>query len=258
MRGGTRLWPREHGAYVECLAPLVTALVVSPSWIGVVFALGVVAAFAASEPVRILLGRRGARAAGQLQRPALVQGVFLSVAALGAWIVWLVQVSSAERAAAGATLVLGVAVAAAVARRADKSLAGELLIATALASALVPTGIAGSLGLADLTAGAVAWAIVFALQTLTVHAVKSRRRVSSPGVAVWAVGTLALTAAAPSGAFGAYPWISVGVVVAGVLSIGVASRRPHPRALRRVGWSFAVLDVLVLGLVAVDLLGGRP
>ncbi|HET7503266.1 MAG TPA: YwiC-like family protein [Kofleriaceae bacterium] len=56
------LWPREHGAYVQLLAPLATAMVATrPTIAGAAIAAGACLAFLASEPLRVLLGARGAR-----------------------------------------------------------------------------------------------------------------------------------------------------------------------------------------------------
>ncbi len=51
------LWPREHGAYVQLLVPLLTALIATRgSAAGAAIAIGACLAFLASEPLRVVLG----------------------------------------------------------------------------------------------------------------------------------------------------------------------------------------------------------
>ena len=66
------LWPREHGAYVELLAPLLTALLFLPfSTASLAYASAACALFLAHEPCLVLLGLRGARTRGLLAGPAM-------------------------------------------------------------------------------------------------------------------------------------------------------------------------------------------
>src|SRR6185503_1061213 len=56
------LLPREHGAYVQLLAPLATALVArTPTWQAALLAIAAACAFLANEPLLVMLGHRGKR-----------------------------------------------------------------------------------------------------------------------------------------------------------------------------------------------------
>jgi hypothetical protein len=56
--------PREHGAYGQLLFPLATALAIGrPGWPAVALALAAIAVFLAHEPLLVLVGQRGLRAA---------------------------------------------------------------------------------------------------------------------------------------------------------------------------------------------------
>lgn len=56
------LWPREHGAYIQLLVPLVTSLLATGlSWAAAAIAVGAGFAFLTSEPLRVVLGGRGPR-----------------------------------------------------------------------------------------------------------------------------------------------------------------------------------------------------
>ncbi|HEY5937251.1 MAG TPA: YwiC-like family protein, partial [Kofleriaceae bacterium] len=56
------LWPREHGAYVQLLVPLLTGLAARvPTIAAVLLAIAACAAFLANEPLLVVLGHRGAR-----------------------------------------------------------------------------------------------------------------------------------------------------------------------------------------------------
>ena len=58
------LWPKEHGAYAQLLAPLALALVHGPiTPASVALAIASVLAFVAHEPLLVVLGLRGTRAA---------------------------------------------------------------------------------------------------------------------------------------------------------------------------------------------------
>src|SRR5688572_32010037 len=56
------LWPREHGAYAQLAAPLLTALVVvRPTVAAGLLAAAACCAFLANEPLLVVLGHRGKR-----------------------------------------------------------------------------------------------------------------------------------------------------------------------------------------------------
>src|SRR5262245_5043376 len=84
-------WPREHGAYVQLLGPLLSALVFGPvTPLALVLAGVACAAFLAHEPLLLLLGQRGPKlyrehACAARWRLALLSALVLTLAAL-AWV----------------------------------------------------------------------------------------------------------------------------------------------------------------------------
>src|SRR4051812_49522750 len=76
--------PREHGAYGQLLFPLVTALAVGrPRVVAWLLAASAVGAFLAHEPLLVLLGQRGARAARAQRGQAAIWFGGTAVAAAG-------------------------------------------------------------------------------------------------------------------------------------------------------------------------------
>src|SRR5687768_15345064 len=137
------LLPREHGAYVQLLAPLVAALATfGAKTSSLLLALAACLAFAANEPLLVALGHRGRRMHkrdGARARRLLAIIVPAAAIAGGTGLVLSPH--------AGRLAVLIVAIPAAVLvvfawRRAERSLAGEIVAAIALTGAALPIAIA--------------------------------------------------------------------------------------------------------------------
>ena len=251
--------PREHGAWGQLALPLVCGLLLGrPSASAALLALAVVAVFVAHEPLLILLGQRG-------RRPREEQGSrawrWLAAScgiALGSGAAGLALAPPPARAALAVPTALGAAVAVLVWRRLEKTAAGEMLVAAALASAGGAVAVAGGAPLANALAATLAWVLSFAAATLGVRAVLARLR--SRGDEDHRARNAALAALVGAAAFGlsaaglpaALGWATLPGAIAGV---GIALAPLGGRHLRAVGWSIVAVSASTLGILLAGLRG---
>ena len=128
----------------------------------------------------------------------------------------------------------------------EKTTAGELLAAAALAAASLPVALAAGAAPAVAWGAWGAWCLAFGTSTLAVRAVIAHaraplawpRRLAAPAAAI-AIALIGCSAGVlmPSAAIGAAPML--------LLALAIAARPPGPRSLRTVGWT------LVAGSVAL-------
>jgi hypothetical protein len=249
--------PRESGAYAELAFPLLTAFLaggVTPAGVG--FAVAVIAWFLAREPLAVISGARGKRLeaalGGQARWAAPLLGGIGAVAAVAG----LAMAPPLARSWAVVPAVFGGVVAPAVLRGRPKSLGSELLVACALATVLLPIGLAGSMRSPQALLAAAAWTASFVLATLAVHAIKACHKPDFGQV--WTITVTPIAAVLTGvGALlgmvtGKLP-MAVGLAVLPptivVLAAGVL--RPHPRRLKRVGWSLVAANTVTLMLLVV-------
>ena len=253
------LIPREHGAYGQLLTPLATALLMGlPTRVSFGLAAVCVLAFMAHEPVVVLLGQRGPRARRDAGWRAARQLGWMAVAILAAGGVAIAYATPTVRQAFLLVATLGAMEGLLVAARLERTVPGEMAAAVALTSCAFPVALAGgSPPAAALTCWA-AFAASQALATLAVRSVIARVRgtterhlpplaaTSAIAVLVGAVALLTL---------GRVPWAGpVAVLPVATIALALAVRPPHPRHLRRVGWS--ILATSLLG--ALVLIVGLP
>lgn len=170
------LLSREHGAWVQLLLPLGTALALAPSqhlapWL---LASAALAGFCAGEPLLVAAGVRGKRLQHQHLRQARWQagglgGVAVTLGLSGLALAPRLAIQGALAAALLALALLVVALA-----RRGHTPSGEVLAAATLASAGLPVALAGGVEPALALACLGVWATGFALATLAVHAAKAR------------------------------------------------------------------------------------
>lgn len=248
------LTPREHGTYAQLLFPILSGLMAGPPKLSSLsFVLAVSSLYLAYEPVAVLLGIRGVRLQREQHGLARRQLAILVPAAL------LLAITALALAPAGVKrfmllpalpciLLLPLVPGGRV-----KSLAGETLVAAALASVHLPLAAeAGARGVALWGAAAV-WFAGFFLATLAVHGIKARQKQRQPGLRAAAFAIPALTlAAATTLALGApaLRWLAVVLTVPVLAVLGVNAARVHPRALKRVGWTLVAANTLTLALLA--------
>jgi hypothetical protein len=251
------LWPREHGAYAQLGFPLVTGLVYSGGHPGAVaFAVTAVALFLAHEPLAVLMGMRGVRLRDALVGPSrrrlwLVTGIAGGALVAAVWV-------APGRAWQGAVVpaVLGLGLVPLFFTHRIKTMAGEALVAAALSATVLPLALSGTVSWAVAWVAAAVWLGAALPAIASVHAVKASHK-GRPR-ARWLVPVapgLALLVAM-LGVIVALVWPSPGVRAVAALPpalavLGVAMIRPHPRHLKRIGWTMVAANAGALLLLLV-------
>jgi hypothetical protein len=252
------LIPHEHGAYGQLILPLVTAYAVGGVTAGaVLLGAAFVLAFVAHESLLVVLGQRGKRAleadAPRARRLLLALGGLAVIAGAAG----VLLAPAAARAALLLPLALSAVVGWLVARRREKSLAGEIVVAAALSSAGLAVALAGGAPLSWAIACWVTWTLAFAVATLAVQVILVRARSkgrSDPGLVHAAVSALLLAGAFAASALAGLPRAApLALVPTAALSIAVCVSRFSPRRLRELGWamvgsSIVTMLILVAGL----------
>jgi hypothetical protein len=252
------LLPREHGAYGQLAMPLVTGLAVArPSPSAFALAAAFILAFVAHEPLLVLLGQRGRRLQSEEGGRAarLLAGLGLATAAAG--IVGLALAPRDARVALAFPLLLGLAVAAFVWRRLEKTTTGELLVAAAFAACGAVVALAGGATRLTAAALALAWLLAFAAATFSVRAVLRRLKTKGAedrrlvaAVAALAILVAAWVLSARAGLHAAVPLSLVPMVIA---SLALAVVPVAPRRLKAVGWAIVAASVVTLVVLVVGL-----
>jgi len=245
MAARRSLWPREHGAYAQLLAPLATALALRtpalPAWL---LAIAACFAFLANEPLLVVLGHRGPRLREARGRDA---ARWLALAIAGAAVAGgagLLLASPDARALAAVAAVPAVVLVALAWVKSEHSQLGELVAAVALPAAALP--VAAAAGVAPRAALEIwiAWAVGYACTVVAVHRVIARHRAA----ATWVDPVLAIACAAVAGA-GAW----LGVLEAVPLALAASALviwPPSARRLRAVGVALVIASVAA-GAIAV-------
>ena len=248
------LAPREHGAYGQIGLPLAAALAMGkPSLSAVLFTLASALIFTAHEPLLLLLGRRGLRAqrygSSRARRSMRILGAGAALAGgLG-----LALAPYPAQIATVVPLALGAALLRFIHQDKEKTLGGEILAASALASTSVPVALASGISASIAWGAWIAWSISFAAATCAVRVVVYRKKFQ---MSTAARISPVLAAALLSLALG---WVGVlsqasALATAPMLlfSAVLALTPPHPSALRRIGWGL----VGASGLTAAILVAG--
>lgn len=230
------LWPREHGAYAQLAAPLVTALVVRPpTWVAGVLALAAVLAFLANEPLLVVLGHRGRRMR-ELEggRAARRLAVLLTcgLAAAGSALLFAEPVVLAMAGVVAIPAAITVVLAF---RREERSLLGECMAAISLSGASAPVLVASGASWQSGAALWAAWAIGYCSTVIAVHRVIARHKAE----ATWrdtlallllaAVSAVAITLAARSSPIGAAAPLAIASFV-------LVAKPPKATYLRTIGF----------------------
>jgi hypothetical protein len=258
--GGRLLLPHEHGAYGQLLFPLATALGVgTPAWPASGLALACILAFVSYEPLLVLLGRRGAharRANGPRARYQLA-GTTALLVAIGIWSVWAIDATT--RAALAIPLTLGACQALLVGLRVERSVLGEVAAAVTLSSCALPVALAGGAGLRVALTCWLVFASGLTVATLAVRSVIGRvRGTDSP----WLASAARVTAFLVVGTAGwliLRGWLPLAALIAlipGVsFALGLTFVAPHPRHLRRIGWTLLASSFFCAIVLAFSLRG---
>lgn len=251
--------PREHGAYAEAAFPLVTALALggigpAPALLSV----AIVCLFLAHEPLMVMIGARGGRARRETGERARRRATILTALALVAGALGLWLAPTIARAAALIPVGFGALLVPLVLKRREKTLLGELIVALALSSALVPVALAGGVELRDAVIASAVWAVIFALATVTVRAViaNAKKRAgpdrmprAAPLLSAAAIAGVLLLAPIP----GVPTLAAAAVLPAAIVALCFGALRIHPRYLRAMGWSLVASNVLALAALLAGL-----
>ena len=231
------LWPREHGAYAQLGVALGSALALAPGLRSLGQGLLTAALFLASEPLLVLLGRRGEPPPGLAGRAWGRLGVLAALAGPAGADAW------AGRGDALGSMVpaalLGLALFGLFLARRERTPAGEVLAAWAFAAAALPMAVVGGAGGRRAGTLALLLAAVFTLGTALVHGhlIALRRRGSWPRL-VAALLAIGLSAGV---------WVLAGRChlprLAGLITLPMTLAGlaiwlwpPAPRRLKAVGW----------------------
>lgn len=243
------LAPKEHGAYGQLALPLVAALAsVRPGLASALAAAAAATAFVAHEPLLVLLGHRGPRAKRELGGRARARLWLLVPASLAALAGALALGGAAALVAFAPAAALALAFAPLVLKNREKSLAGELLAAAALTGAALPVAVLGG-GAPGASLGAWgAWALGFGASTVAVRATIAthkahREPFAWSTLALFTVATAGLGLALEPRVLAAAPLVA--------LSWAVMWKRPHPRHLKRVGWSIVAASLVTLAALVI-------
>jgi hypothetical protein len=249
--------PHEHGAWGQLAMPLLAALAIGrPTVAALLLTAAVVLAFVAHEPLLVLLGQRGRRAVQEDGARARRWLAATGALAAAAGVAGIALAPPLARVALALPAALAVAVGALVWRRLEKTTAGEIVVAAALASAGLAVALAAGAAPAAAVAAALAWVLAFAAATLAVRVILERVRskgTRDPGRrnAALAAGIAALAfALVGAGLPATLGWA---VLPTASFSIVVSLGRFSPKRLRELGWalvgsSVVTLVVLVAGL----------
>lgn len=251
------LAPKEHGAYGQLFMPMGVALLASrPGLVSVSLAVAISAVFFAHEPLVLLLGQRGVRARKEAGARAIGRLQLLTFATVVSGVIVMWQAGVSVFIASAGCVALGSVVGWLAYRKLEKTVAGELFTASALAATAVPIGLAGGLSPSVALGHWAVWSVTFATATLGVHAVIARTRrkpwrmfeYSALAVSVLSVVVFAFVAVPLNGAVGLAIALTPAVLLAGAMMY----LRPHARKLRAIGWSTMTVCcltslVLVLG-----------
>jgi hypothetical protein len=235
--------PREHGAWGQLLTPLVLALALGrPRAVAFGLAVAVVAVFMAHEPLLVLLGQRGTRAARESGAHARLRlGSMLGVAT----VVGAAAFVGAEAPVRWAVLIsltaLLVAVLAFLVKGQERSVMGELWIAATLPIAAVPVALAAQV---EPVRALVTWlslALAYSTGIVGVRAIILDARTNQPFAGWWA---LALTWLASVLLLGYNRHAGTAALLYWVAVACCRVARPTPKSLRRVGWILVGASVL--------------
>jgi hypothetical protein len=250
--------PKEHGAYGQLLFPLVTALAIGkPGVTALTLASAALCAFLAHEPLLVLLGERGVRAAREDRARAWRWCSAFSTLSAASGIVAVISATTVVRLAVAAPATLGAVLGAVIVMRREHTMGGEIISALALASLAFPVALAGGAAPSAALGVAMAFAGSFVVATVCVHAVimHTRRppaigwRMAGAGAAV--VATVVLEALARRGLLVATaPWGALPVCAGGFVLV---TAPPSARQLRRVGWALVVTTLAVAVILILTL-----
>lgn len=250
-------WPREHGAYVQLLGPLLGALLfVRPTLWSLALACAACAAFLAHEPLLLLLARRGARAQTQHSSSARLRLVLLAGTSALLMIGAALSLGGSVVLALLVPGTLALATLSFVFAEREQTLLGQLLSAATLASFAVPVLVAAQLSFPRALMFAAGWMLVHAVATITARAYVYRKREGHRGlIKAAAVSAFALGLIAWFHHAGWLPitWLFALLPVA-VIALLLAVRALAPRTPKQLGWLLTAANLSAFVALGLSLL----
>jgi hypothetical protein len=251
------LLPHEHGAWGQLAMPLVTGLAIgAPTAPALLLATVVVLALVAHEPLLVLLGQRGRRAREVDGARARRWLAALSLLAAGTGVAGLLLAPGTARRALLLPAALAAVVALLVLRRLERTTAGEIVVAAALASAGWPVALAAGASPRAALAALLAWSLSFSAVTLAVQVILIRvhsKGSVDPGRRHAALAALLAVAAAGLWWAGLPGALALATLPPALVSIAVCLGRFSPRRLRALGWALVGTSAVTLGILVVGL-----
>lgn len=236
------LWPREHGAYAQLGIALASGFALAPTLRGLgqcVFSAGL---FLASEPLLLLLGRRGEVDPGVTKRARVRLGCLAALAGLSGAAAWI-GLPLAKLGSLVPAAVLGLGLFGLFLARRERTPAGEELAALTFAGLTLPVALAGGAGVRGSVTLALLLGTVFTIGTALVHGhlfALRRRGAQAPRLAAFLLG-IALTAGAwvLAGRSGLPRSAWLATLPMTLTGLAIWLFPPAPRRLRAVGWAAA-------------------
>lgn len=249
------LMPREHGAYAQLIFPLLSGLIlVRPTLAAFALAFAAVSLFLAYEPMVVLLGVRGVRLQREESSAARRQLALLMPLALVLAIAALIGSTHETRLLMLVPAGLCALLIPLVPARRVKTLAGETVVAAALASMHLPVASAGGVEGVKLWGPAVVWFAGFFVATLAVHAIKARQKHREGWIGTAAIASSlagALAAAALIVIMPSLRVLGIALALPLIAVLGVNAARVSAHALKRVGWTLVAADTVTLVLLTL-------
>lgn len=244
------LWPREHGAYAQLGAPLVSALALrTPTLAAFLIASAACFAFLANEPLLVVLGQRGPRMREIDGRRAVIRLAVLSIGAVLAGTVGLVLAPQASVAcglvAIGAAVMLTLAW-----RRAEHSIAGELVAAIVLPGAAAPVAVASGVSWPTAAILWVAWSFGYACSVVGVHRVIARHKQAASWTDATIVTALATAMIVSCVLVVQTPATAVALPLVAIATL-LAIHPPAATRLRAIGVALVVASMVSSSLAIV-------
>lgn len=251
------LWPREHGAYAQLGFPLLTGLLYARGEPGAwAFGIAGIALFLAHEPLAVLMGMRGVRLRDALVGSARVR-LWLLAGIAGVAIV-LAAFVAPGRAWQGALVpaAIGLALIPLFLTRRIKTMGGEFVVAAALSTSVLPLALSGPSTWAEGWTAAAVWLGATLPAIASVHAVKASHK-GRPGARWLVPGALVLAVVAACAAVAVAVLLpppsmrALAVLPPALAVMGVGVVQPHPRHLKRIGWTMVLADSMALVLLLI-------
>lgn len=249
------LFPREHGASMELLFPLLTVWSLGrPTVASIALGASSILVLVMHESVLVLTGRRGERRRAEQRGAAIgaVAALGTCAAALGG--LGTGMAGGVARASVALPLLLGGLVLVFALRGRERTTPVELLVAAALTSIALPVGLTSGLDARRACGVALAWWAGFAIATLAARGVllrekddgaRLRRAGKVAAAALCAAAAVALSGAVPLG-------LAIAPVPFAIAALVLAVRPPPPRRMTAVGVSLAAASVLAwLAMIAL-------